>query len=107
MIDWGFDRDVYIEEEIPFRGDHYMLEVTSIFENWGPPDSDGVPTERCDPIFEFQLFQYSELRMDYSQPITEDLTADENLELQHRIHDLYIAQLEREAEAWEERRRER
>ena len=106
MIDWGYDRPVYLENEIPFRGDHYMLEADTIYENWGPWDEDGFRTELCPPVFEFKLYQYNELTQNYEIPVV-DLTEQENLELQQRIHELYIGQLEYEAEAWEERRRER
>jgi hypothetical protein len=91
-----------MEREIPFRGDDYMLEVTAVWQLFGQMNEDYVRPELCDPIFEFEIFEYNETTMDYSQRRTEDLTAEENFDLQHRIKDWYWDHCASEAEAFEE-----
>jgi len=106
MIDWGYDREISLEREIKFRDDYYMLEANHMFESWGPPDDEGVRTTLCDPVFEFQLFQYNELVENYEIPVT-DFTEAENLDLQRRIGEMYWDDQAAIAEEWYERRRER
>jgi len=104
MIDWGHDREVSLEREIPFRDDHYMLEVSCIWESWGPPDEDGIRDSLCKPTFEFKLFQYNDLTQSYEIPVT-DFTEQENFDLQLQIGEAYWDEQAAIAEQWYERDR--
>jgi len=108
MIDWGhpWQENVYMEREITFRDDDYMLEVTAIWQMFGPLDEYYCRPELCSPVFEFTIFQYNELTQNYEIPIV-DFTAEENFELQHKIKDWYWDYCAGQAEDAYERRRER
>ena len=103
---WGQAREISLEREIPFRGDHYMLEAECIWESWGPADEDGIRDELCKPTFEFKLFQYNELTESYEVPVT-DFTEQENYDLQLQIGEAYWDEQAAIAEEWYERRWER
>jgi hypothetical protein len=87
-----FDRDpfghnFYLEEEIDFRGDTVMLEVSEMHTTQGPWVEYQVP-EWCYTMYVFKLYAYSELNQNYEVDITDTLTAEENLEMQKKIDEL-------------------
>jgi hypothetical protein len=96
-----------LEDEIPLRGDIFLLDVDMGYELLGPWDEEGERYPLCDPIFVFKLYGYNELVQNYEIDITDTLTAEENDQLQKLIHELANDQAAAYAEQREERRNDR
>lgn len=74
------DHEFYMEQEIELRDDMHLCEVTRIHENLSPPDEEGL-TRPESYTYEFKIYKYNELTQNYEIPV-EDLTAQENFDLQ-------------------------
>lgn len=99
---WTQQTDVYLEEEIDLRLDHFMLEVDSMWSDVGPWDEDQIPTY-YNVIYTFKLFAYNELTQNYEIDITDSLTEEENVHLQKICTNMHQS----EVEAMAEQRRDR
>lgn len=98
---------ITFEEELSFRGDHYMVEAVEYVELLGPWDEEGNRWPLCDPFYIFRVYGYNELTQNYEIDITEMLTAAENDIMQCMINEHYRDQMASYLEQREERRNDR
>lgn len=94
FYDWT-SSNLYLEEELELRGDHFMIESEEMF--WCVEYDDGMsfPT-KDDPIFEFRVLQYNELTQNYEIDITETMTDEENRYVQKQLYNIYTSRAERD-----------
>lgn len=78
---------IFFEQELPYRGDHVMVEATREYELLGPWEEEGYRPYLCNPVYLFRVFAYNELTENYEVPISDQLTEDENFQFTKLIHE--------------------